>query len=529
MRGDTVTLSATPSAGSVFEGWTGACTGTSTCTVVMTAARTVGAVFAVASLGVLVGGSGFGTVTDDDARIDCGVVCTTAPPNSTTVTLTATPGPGSSFTGWSGGGCSGVGTCVVTTSGTPVTVSATFDAPDTFIGLDEPVRLVDTRAGAQYVGVLDDVNTAFAAGEVRRYVPVGVAGIPAGSTLALNLTVTSAQANGNLQVYPCDSIAEPPPAASFLNVTVGINMANSGLVRVPRSGGICVKSARTAGVIVDATGWFPALSSMVPAAAPLRLFDTRPGQFGLIESANGADESTPIGGGQVRRYRPLGLGGVPASGVAAIAVNVVAVLPAASGVLRVYPCASTADAVPAATTVTYQRGVTIANSSTVPLTSGGFCVWAATSVHVLVDAPGWFPAASGFQTFADGKPRLLLDTRVSAAGVLETSASYNGTMPANSIRRIVLAGEAGIPVAGSLGAVSVTLVAIAPTANGHLRVWPCASAAVAPPETSVVNYRAGIDIGNAAIVDTDQGGICVYAATATNVRIDLTGWFAPAA
>jgi hypothetical protein len=38
------------------------------------------------------------------------------------VTLTATAGPGSTFAGWSGGGCSGTGTCVVTvTSATTVT------------------------------------------------------------------------------------------------------------------------------------------------------------------------------------------------------------------------------------------------------------------------------------------------------------------------------------------------------------------------------------------------------------------------
>src|SRR2546425_1791117 len=43
--GATVTLTAAPSAGSSFAGWSGACTGTSTCTVTMTAARSVTATF----------------------------------------------------------------------------------------------------------------------------------------------------------------------------------------------------------------------------------------------------------------------------------------------------------------------------------------------------------------------------------------------------------------------------------------------------------------------------------------------------
>ena len=152
------------------------------------------------------------------------------------------------------------------------------------------------------------------------------------------------RSNGNLQVYPCDTTAEPAPSSSFLNVTVGINMANSGLVRVPPSGGICVKSARIAGVILDATGWFPALDTMRPISSPVRLVDTRAGQLGVIETANAADEATPVAAGTVRRYLPLGRGGIPASGVAALSVNVVAILPAAAGVLRVYPCTSVYDA-----------------------------------------------------------------------------------------------------------------------------------------------------------------------------------------
>jgi hypothetical protein len=49
-----VTLTATPALGSAFTGWTGACTGTGTCTVAMTAARSVAATFALrpASIGV---------------------------------------------------------------------------------------------------------------------------------------------------------------------------------------------------------------------------------------------------------------------------------------------------------------------------------------------------------------------------------------------------------------------------------------------------------------------------------------------
>ena len=59
-------------------------------------------------------GSGAGTVTSAPAGINCGVACNSEFPVGATIALTATPQPGSTFAGWSGGGCSGIGTCELT-------------------------------------------------------------------------------------------------------------------------------------------------------------------------------------------------------------------------------------------------------------------------------------------------------------------------------------------------------------------------------------------------------------------------------
>jgi hypothetical protein len=80
------------------------------------------------TLAVLTAGPGVGTVTSAPAGIDCGEDCAQAYPGGTGVTLTATPAASFVFAGWSGGGCSGTGSCAVTMTA-DVTVSATFTAP----------------------------------------------------------------------------------------------------------------------------------------------------------------------------------------------------------------------------------------------------------------------------------------------------------------------------------------------------------------------------------------------------------------
>jgi Divergent InlB B-repeat domain len=79
------------------------------------------------SLTVTKAGAGAGTVTSSPAGISCGSTCSAVYASGMSVTLTATPAAGSTFTGWSGGVCSGTGACTVTMSAAR-TVTATFGA-----------------------------------------------------------------------------------------------------------------------------------------------------------------------------------------------------------------------------------------------------------------------------------------------------------------------------------------------------------------------------------------------------------------
>jgi hypothetical protein len=127
--GTQVTLTATPASGSTFAGWSGACTGSGSCPVTMSAAESVTATFTATQFALTVtkAGSGTGTVTSAPAGISCGATCNANFNSGSTVTLTAAAGSGSTFAGWSGAGCTGTGTCVVTMSAAE-SVTATFNS-----------------------------------------------------------------------------------------------------------------------------------------------------------------------------------------------------------------------------------------------------------------------------------------------------------------------------------------------------------------------------------------------------------------
>ena len=85
------------------------------------------AVVARYGLSVSKAGTGSGTVTSSPAGIDCGPSCNAQFDSGTSITLTATPASGSSFAGWSGGGCSGSASCTFVI-GADTTVTASFKA-----------------------------------------------------------------------------------------------------------------------------------------------------------------------------------------------------------------------------------------------------------------------------------------------------------------------------------------------------------------------------------------------------------------
>src|SRR6185436_7490353 len=156
--GTTVTLTASAAPDSIFAGWSGACSGTGSCTVLSSQHLLVSAEFLgprLLSVNLTSTENGGGIVSIQPFGPPCAVgpgfpapPCVALYQPGTTVTLTASPAPDSIFAGW-GGACSGTGICTVLMSQHQF-VSATFTRPagTTPAGSDVPVTPPDQNGAA---------------------------------------------------------------------------------------------------------------------------------------------------------------------------------------------------------------------------------------------------------------------------------------------------------------------------------------------------------------------------------------------
>jgi len=161
-------------------------------------------------------------------------------------------------------------------------------------------------------------------------------------------------------------------------------------------------------------------------------------------------------------------------------------------------------------TVTYQVN---ANNSTSALV-GTLTVAGLTFTVTQAGAGG---GTSGL-AFYPVTPCRLVDTR-NASGPTGGPA-----MGAGSTRNFpILSGSCGIPPSAQVYSFNVTVAPPAPL--GYLTIWP---AGLAQPFVSTLNSSNGAVVANAAMVPAGTGGVVsVYASDATDVIIDINGYFAP--
>ncbi len=302
------------------------------------------------------------------------------------LTSTLNVSPGRTVANAALAGVSETGTiCFHASVPTDLVVDVAGWVPSAVGGWSGPVRLFDTRPG-QSPAAARTVDAVPVGGDHEiEVLAVDVAGVVPNArvgSVALNVTATNAAAAGFVTVYPCGW----RPLVSSLNVGPGRTVANAVVTPLSTSARVCFYSSVPTDLVVDVTGWFPIGGG--GTAGPVRVLDTRPGQSpaALVDVAR-----TPVGGARVLEVQVGGLGGLlPATGVGAVVLDVVATGAVDDGFVTVYPCGGR----PTTSSVNVAAGVTAASAVLTPVsTAGTVCFYASAPVDLVVDLAGWAGAA----------------------------------------------------------------------------------------------------------------------------------------
>lgn len=230
--------------------------------------------------------------------------------------------------------------------------------------------------------------------------------------------------------------------------------------------------------------------------------------------------------GSVACTQIAGRFGVPTSATGAM-VNVTTVAPTGPGYVVVYPDTASNGATPApgGSTVNFEAGQDVANGTFVAVPANGKICWStrgASAVGVLIDVSGYTLPGSGVSLQAS---RRVLDTRPGADHI----GPVTGPVAPRQVYTVDVAGRAGVPTDADSVLLNVTVTG--PTTSGNLRVFPGGQPV---PSTSVVNFAAGKDKANGAVVDLVDGKISFYADSPVDARtspvhviLDVVGWTSP--
>ena len=369
-----------------------------------------------------------------------------------------------------------------------------------------PCRVADTRFGTGPFG-----GPFMTAGSSRSFpIPQSSCGIPAtAQAYSLNVTVVPQGLLSFLTLWPT---GQNQPLVSTLNSFQGIVVANAAIVPAGTGGAVSVGVTDNTDVILDIDGYFSdaAGGAAFYAATPCRVLDTR--------TADG-----PLGGpfmtaGETRDFPVLSSPcGLPSS-ASAYSMNVTVV---PSGLLSYLTTWPTGQGQPNVSTLNSFTGKVVANAAIVPSGAGGdVSVYVSDATQVIFDTNGYFgaPGGSGALSFYPVTPCRVADTR-------GADGPFGGpSLTAGSVRSFTLPDSAcSIPSTAQAYSLNVTVVPAG--LLSFLTAWP---AGEPQPFASTLNSFDGSIVANAAIVPAGaSGAISVYVTDATDVILDIDGYFAP--
>ncbi len=217
--------------------------------------------------------------------------------------------------------------------------------------------------------------------------------------------------------------------------------------------------------------------------------------------------------GEVMAVHVAGPSTVGTSGIGADASSVMLSVtitdPVADGFATVWPCG---ELQPLASNLNFIAGQTRANAVLTKVgANGDICIASNVAVNMIVDTQGSFGPTSTYHALT---PARLVDTRFGRGAT-------TGAVNSGSGLRIPVIGSNGAGVGAA--AVMLNVTATNATADGFVTVWPCDTPR---PTASNLNVSPGATVANAVLTAIGGGGdVCVSSNVATDIVIDVQGWF----
>ena len=438
--------------------------------------------------------TGFGASTETSWTTIVSAVVTTTTTTTTSTTLPST----------------------TTTSSPPITVGPI--TPDSYNAV-APARIFDTRASNNGGRTVDGREVGQGKVEARAVAVVSVAGragipLTGAGAVALNVTVVNPTVAGYVTVYPSGS--NRPENVSNLNFLPGATVPNMVIAKLGSNGSVSIFNANgSVDVLVDVVGWFPRAGGYEPLT-PARIVETRTGN-GFTTTDRRLQGGGAIGTRATLSVPVLGRGGVPGSGVSAVALNVTAVNASAESYLTVFPGRTIA---PNASNLNFNAGQTIANSVIAAVgIDGTVSILNNNGVtDVVVDVVGWFGSTSQLTSL---NPARLVDSR--SLPTIDGLQQNIGPIRTQGTLRVAVAGRGGVPASG-VRAVALNITVVSPTAAGHLTAFPSGGTL---PGASNLNFVPGQTVPNMVIAQLGSDGkvSLLNSNGLTPVVVDVVGWF----
>jgi hypothetical protein len=372
-----------------------------------------------------------------------------------------------------------------------------------------PSRLLNTLAG---VGA---PKVAVAAGRTVHLQVTGRGGVPISgvSAVVLNVAVVAPTSAGYITVFGAGTNR---PTASNLNFVKGQTVPN--LVIAPVGAGGVVDlyngSNGTVQLVADVSGYFlagtPEVAGAFGSLPPSRLLNTLAGV--------GAPKVAVAAGGTVR-LQVTGRGGVPATGLSAVVLNVAVVAPTSAGYITVYGDGTNR---PTASNLNFVKGQTVPNLVIAPVGAGGLVDLyngSTGTVQLVADVSGYFLSGTPTEPGALGSlaPSRLLNT-LAGVGAPKVAVAAGGTV------HLQVTGRGGVPATGVSAAV-LNVAVLAPTSAGYITVY---GAGTPRPGASNLNFVKGQTVPNLVIAPVGAGGVVdLYNGSTGTVQLvaDVSGGF----